>query len=373
MDPKRLDLSSPRISTVNDLLRSSLPLLLACLAANQGCGRRDVGNHDKGVQVVQQAPAPRLLRGKVLTATGPLLNAPADIEVVGAFLVVLDPYADSVVLVLDRESGALRARGGPRGSGPGEIREPGSIDPLRDGSGFWVYDFGLRRLTLFHIPDLDRPRGAINFLTAVTVYDPTWLDSRVAALGFFPDQHRVWVFDSLGRRVGAFGSLPASSVSAPVHVLQHAYQASLVANPTRSRLAVLTRHSGRVTIFERDGSLVADTSGPVSFEPVFGVGEGARGPVMVSDERLRFGYIDGTATERRLFALFSGRRRADFPGEANFGEYVHVFDWDGRLTALLRLDTAALAIAVDPDGRTLYAVRHSPAPAIVRYALVDAN
>jgi hypothetical protein len=32
-----------------------------------------------------------------------------------------------------------------------------------------------------------------------------------------------------------------------------------------------------------------------------------------------------------------------------------------------------LAIAVDPDGRTLYAVRHSPAPSIVRYALVDAN
>ncbi|GIW52814.1 MAG: hypothetical protein KatS3mg081_2169 [Gemmatimonadales bacterium] len=352
------------------LLRSSLPLLLACLAANQGCGRRDAGNHHEGVQLAQQAPAPRLLRGELLTATAPLLSAPTDIEVVGTFLVVLDAYADSVLLVLDRETGALRARGGPRGRGPGEILEPGSIDPLRDGSGFWVYDFGLRRLTLYQIPNLDRLR-VINFFTEVTVYDPAWLDSHVAALGFFPDRHRVWVFDSLGKRVGGFGSLPASSVPAPVHVLQHAYQAALVTNPARTRLAVLTRHSGRVTIFERDGSLVTDTSGPVSFEPVFGVGEGARGPVMVSDERLRFGYIDGTATESRLFALFSGRRRADFPGEANFGEYVHVFDWNGTLREVLRLDTAALAIAVDPDGRTLYAARHSPEPAIVRYSLVN--
>lgn len=54
------------------------------------------------------------------------------------------------------------------------------------------------------------------------------------ALGFFPDRHRVWVFDSLGKRVGGFGSLPASSVPTPVHVLQHAYQAALVTNPRRA-------------------------------------------------------------------------------------------------------------------------------------------
>jgi hypothetical protein len=48
-----------------------------------------------------------------------------------------------------------------------------------------------------------------------------------------------------------------------------------------------------------------------------------------------------------------------------------VFDWTGTLRQVLELDEPALSLAVEPDGRTLYTVRHEPAPAVVRYRLPD--
>jgi hypothetical protein len=36
---------------------------------------------------------------------------------------------------------------------------------------------------------------------------------------------------------------------------------------------------------------------------------------------------------------------------------------------VLKLDGAALALAVDPADETIYALRHHPSPAVIRYAL----
>jgi len=353
--------------------------ILLGAAAGAACngGRGSSARTEKAGSIrAGRAPPLMPLRGEVLSPTQQRLNAPGDLAVVGPFLVVLDPLADSVVAVLDRATGTLVTRAGRLGRGPGEIAAPWSLDPVPDGSGFWVYDFALRRLTRFDLPWREergrrpvRHTRLVSLLADATLYGPVWIGSRVASLGFFADGRRVWVFDSTGAHTGAFGELPSSPVDAPTYVLEHAYQATLVVNPIRTRMAVLTRHAGHVTIFGTDGSLVADTSGPEPFEPEFSVARGARGPVMATDEHLRFGYLDGWGTDSYLFALFSGRRRADFPGEANFGEYVHVFDWQGRLQAVWKLDAAALSIAVDPEGRTLYAVRHHPEPAVVRYAL----
>ena len=44
-------------------------------------------------------------------------------------------------------------------------------------------------------------------------------------------------------------------------------------------------------------------------------------------------------------------------------------DWEGRVTGVLKLDALAIAMAVDPDDRTLYAIRLEPQPSIVRYTL----
>lgn len=316
---------------------------------------------------------------------GETLALPIGIEVVGEHLVLLDGAADSMITVLRRSDGALVRTFGRRGEGPGEYKGLWSVDagdglvPGRVGEKaagpaaetdqtFWIYDVGLRRLT--HI-DLDRDFAggrsdvySIHLDANATVLDPIWLDTIVVGIGFFQDG-RLAHFDATGKLLRMVGTVPAGDEDVPAEVIQHAYQSRLKAKPDRTLLAVVTRHADRLEIYRPDGTLEAAADPPFGFDPRFVVRQRGERLVMATGEDLRFGYIDLATTDDRIFALFSGRTRAGFPGVANFGEYVHVYDWNGTLRRVLRLDHSALGIAVDPAGQILYTLRHDPTPAVL--------
>ncbi len=74
------------------------------------------------------------------------------------------------------------------------------------------------------------------------------------------------------------------------------------------------------------------------------------------------------AYQSRLAANPSRTRRG-FPGRANLGQYVPVYNWDGMLLDIYRIEDDTVGLAVDPDGKYLYTLRHEPAPAVVRHVL----
>ena len=84
---------------------------------------------------------------------------------------------------------------------------------------------------------------------------------------------------------------------------------------------------------------------------------------------LRFGYMSGVATDRFLLALFSGHTRGGGTPAPQSGEYLHVFDWDGDLHAVLRLDASVASIVLSADGETLYAAVSDSIPSIRSYPL----
>lgn len=88
---------------------------------------------------------------------------------------------------------------------------------------------------------------------------------------------------------------------------------------------------------------------------------------MASGQDLRFGYIDIAVTDERIIALFSGRSRAERPGRANVGNILYIYDWKARLHDVYKLDSDVIAIAVRDS--ILYALRHDPRPAVLRYVL----
>lgn len=317
---------------------------------------------------------PVSVAGEVLYE-GDGLALPTRVAIVGDHLVLIDPAADSTVVVLRRSEGAIVRTFGRRGGGPGEYEGVWSIDPVPGSSSqFWIYDLALRRLTHVDLArdfeDGARPgMRSINLVADATIVDPIWIDTMIVSLGFFTEG-RLGIFDAHGhfrRTVGDLPAIPGDGV--PPTVIQHAYQSTLRSHPDRTLLAVASRHADRVVIYGLDGSVVAAPKPPFGFDPVFRVEVTRGNPVMATGPDLRFGYIDLATTASRIYALFSGRTRAGFPGEASYGEYVHVYDWSGGLVSVLKLDGAALALAVDPADETLYAVRHYPSPAVIRYAL----
>ncbi|MFL5386718.1 MAG: BF3164 family lipoprotein [Longimicrobiaceae bacterium] len=308
--------------------------------------------------------------------SGPSLAAPSKAVVVRDRLVVLDPLGDSLVKVIQIGSGRLERAFGRHGEGPGEFDAPWSaIVPPADPGAVWIYDLNLRRLTHVALDeDLKpgrRPGGQLLHLRAdFTVNSPVLLaDGSILSPGFFTDSGRLARFDPSGKLLGVVGTPPRGRRGVPDAVVQHAYQSTAGAHPDGSLVALATRHADGLEIYHADGSPVVSRHGPDGFEPVYTVRQTAQGPTLATGEDLRFGYIDLATTAARIYALYSGKTRKEAPGRANFGTYIHVYDWQGRLRAVWTLDAAVLGIAVDPAGRTLYALRHDPEPAVLAYAL----
>lgn len=313
------------------------------------------------------------LKGRV-AYDGEHLALPTLLVTVGEYLVGVDNRADTLLYVLDRQSGQLLRSFGRRGEGPGEFRSIYSLDPIAgSNSRLWAYDVQLRRLTLVDVEAAGSgpEHYAIRVLplqVTSTIAATAWVGDSIASTGFFP-AGRITYLDSNGVAIGTAGTLPPGDSRTPANVRQHAYQGLLVVRPDRSRMAVLTRHLGQVEIFASAGELLRTVTGPYLFEPRYRVVRSSGENVMGTDTDLRFGYIAAAATDRVFVGLFSGRTRAGFPDAATFGTFVHVFDWDGNLLRVLRLDHAGIGMALDEHEEVLYVVVHDPAPSILRYEL----
>lgn len=290
---------------------------------------------------------------------------------VGDFLFLSDSGVDSLLHIVDVRRMRVVGSFGRRGEGPGEFRSVFGAYSHDHSGEIWIYDVSLRRFTILEgIDEVLSERWSPRIMAielGYMVYNPVPLsDARIAMLNFGTDG-RVLVISEEGEALDFLGFLPPAVPGTPANVAQHAYQASMVRHPTSNSLAIGSRHAGRIEILDEDGAvLLAEV--PFSFAPRFEVRQGEVGPVMSSGDDLRFGYIDLVASGSHIIGLFSGRLRGAFPGVANFGEFLHVFGWDGSLEAVARLSRPALGLEVDGAGR-LVAIVDDPVPSLVFYEI----
>jgi len=303
------------------------------------------------------------LAGTVLNAS-PVLALPKRIAVVGDYLVVIDAASDSALHVFDRHTGRLARSVGRRGKGPGEFEGAWALsqDVHADGT-VWVYDLALRRLTRVPLSanadEHASARRMLHLSGGAVLTGPRWIaPDTILSLGFLMDA-RVALFDSTGRRSGAMGRpLFSPEAGQPMQ----AAQALLAAHPDHRRFAIANRYVSRIELLDLARGTIQSVAGPVAVNP---------GPAVI--DLGRFAYVDVVATATRVVALFSGRTVEEYEGDAGFGNVLHVFDWEGRFLGAYRLDADVLAIAADEGGDAVYALRHDPVPAVVRYRLPPAG
>jgi hypothetical protein len=299
-----------------------------------------------------------MLRASELNRSA-VLALPTSLRVIGDFIVVIDAASDSALHVFDRRTGEHVRSLGRRGKGPGEFYGAWSLESGLDSApGVWVYDLPLRRMTevsLAHVPDRVVAGAMVRMADGAVLTEPFWLTpDTIVTLGFFRDS-RLALFDRSGHRIGGLGS-PAPEV-APNQPMQ-ASQARLARHPAQPVLAVANRYVSRIEFIDLATGSTQSVSGPVSVNT-------DRHPV----EMDRFAYVDVSAMADRVVALFSGRTTPEFGEDAVFGDRLHVFDWRGTFEGAFRLDADVLAIAMDQDGAFVYALRHEPVPAVVRFRL----
>ena len=315
-----------------------------------------------------------VLNHELLTQTDQLA-LPYKAAVVDQYLVVIDLGADSVLHIIDRMNGTLVRSFGRRGEGPGEFKGIWSLDRSPEHRfGLWVFDIGLLRTTYLDVKhvlgDSTRYRvRSVNFVSEAAMTGPVrTADGRFLSLGFYT-QGRLGVFNAEGVQDTILGELPPASEKIRPSDRQHAFQATLAIHPRRHLLAAVLRHGSQLEIYHNDGSLLKRVDGPLPIQIETNIDFSGRLSGFRLTDHSRYGYVDAVASDRFIFALFSGRLLGAFRARATFGRYVHVFDWQGQLKRVLELDRDAIAIAVDSETTALYSVIHDPQPAILRYSL----
>lgn len=343
-------------------------VLLACVFLIGGCAEER-----SDAPLVQQTvwdigTPPTALELTLLNDSDSLLS-PTAIGVLPEHIVILDSGVDPTISILDRESGAILDAWGRGGQGPGEFMAPWSVqlDPT-DPSTFWVYDLNQRRLTSYDISRSDRDHTDIVPLRAeTTTVGPVWAGDRLVSLTF-SERGRLAFFDAGGDFLRYAGAPPEGATSAPPVVQQQAFVGTVKAHPSGDRVVVGTRYASRIEVLDVQGKVLHHTLGPDPFEPVFQVT--SSGTAMTSGEDMRFGYVDIAVTDERIYALYSGRTRAEARGSAFLGVEVHVYTWDGELISVLGLDDVqAIGLALDPLSEELYLLAEIPRPAVYRAAL----
>ena len=157
--------------------------------------------------------------------------------------------------------------------------------------------------------------------------------------------------DSTGRTIGRFGPFPDDGMPYEHQYKTMAYQGTMVANPQRSRFAYLMDFGNVFDIYE----ITDDGSASLIFSihedtPVY---EPQQNVIGVRFEQPKFHYSDAYASQRYIYALYSGKKVEQKTDEASQRARetptIRVYDWDGNRICDLSADIPLLSICVSSD------------------------
>jgi hypothetical protein len=318
------------------------------------------------------------LQGRVLL-TADQIGVAWRAEVFGRYLVVLDALRDPFIHVIDRDSGEIIESFGRNGGGPGEYVGPTSIArDFSNQSAFWIFDLNQRRFTKNALDANGRlqpgPPPSLAILGTASSAEPIWVSATSLLMHNWRDSTLLSLYDSRGNLRKTTGAIPIiARKDIDRLTFNRSYESRACDNNGNGKVALATRYAGHIFIYDANGDFIASGKSPFTFEPHIDTHPLTHKKDFVNGSpNVRQGYLTCTANAHHIFALFSGRlQRPEIRKRASYGHYVHVYDWDGDLVTILKLDVDALGIAVDETGKRLYSVQDDPNSPVRVFDLPD--
>jgi hypothetical protein len=291
---------------------------------------------------------------------------PSRLAVVGSNWAIIDSYRRVLLIdgatgqVIDSLGTSTPDRNDPRTDAFISISTIASVgaDSLR------IYDINAARVVDVGTSDagFGRPVVSVHFSTTVPMHGPLRARNGWISAGLFPDG-RWMEFDLLGQATGIHGAVPGAAANDDRRhtpfVRQIVYEGTPTRSPDQRHLALACLHLGRVELFDSVGGHLVAADVPDPFPPRFFISILKAEPYPIIDQANgRRGYVDVTATDSAVYALYSGSPLSD-PVASREGNYVHVFRWDGSRAGIFRLPVPAIAIALDGAAHTMVFLHRS--------------
>ena len=190
-------------------------------------------------------------------------------------------------------------------------------------------------------------------------------NNRYITTGLHKDS-RFYLLDRNGKSICSFGEYPyrdEEERQVDGFIRGEIYQGKLAANPLRSCFVQAMRKAKILTFYEQSGAgwnLIKDIR---ESYPQYNYNNAA----ISADNPL--GYLDVCATEKCVYALYSGKTIRDKKDAAFGGHVIEVYGWDGTLLKRYLSDLPLKVIEVSKDDNYLYAIADNPDPVLVRFSL----
>lgn len=222
----------------------------------------------------------------------------------------------------------------------------------------WLNDFTGKKMMLI---DKDKViDGNINNLVKTSFstnrnFRSILIDSlQIITTGNKKSKFKVQIIDlTTGNINEEFGELKFFSNELPLHIINQASYTQTLLKPTKDKLVLAYINTDIIEVFDLKTKRSISLQGPEKFDSEFKIYKN----VWFENEKTRVAFIGGTATNKYIYLLYSGKI---FSNENAYkGNYLFVYDWKLNPIKKINLNIEVSQICITNDDKTIYSFDES--------------
>ena len=299
-----------------------------------------------------------------------IIGSPGGLQKKGNNLIILDYKSDSLFHLIDINSKRYVGMFGGRGQGPNELNHPNNIH--FSGNRMYCYDVGKSEIKQL---ELDATNINISCSTVFRFKNHWRFDAipiagqRFVVNGCFEDA-MFGIINEQNEILYTAESYPYKDEveqKIPSRFRAMAYQGTMRLN-NKGYMAFATSNAKLLYLYnisngeleklgeviDRYAQYIPDASMPGAYS-------------VALDGKKPQGYTDLAVNDHFIFALYSGRSFKEYKMSCSESEYIYVYDWNGKLVSLYKLDVPVNHICIDEMEKKIYAISNLPDPVIVTF------
>jgi hypothetical protein len=263
-------------------------------------------------------------------------------------------------------------RFGNKGQGPNDFLRPLSIQYINNQT-VGTFDIMSKIYSEFDIPNENEELKIdkkIRFQAQLTQIIKT-AHNQYIGLSF--DKGMFLLADSIGMPIDTYFEYPYQNDNErQLTIRSNAYQGMLAANPSKNKFVYASFRGEIIHFYAIENTGIKTIAKIENAYPVYKKRNDGEEGVMLGSKG-KFGYIATYATEKFVYAIFSGRTVLEQSQITNFeGKRLRIFDWNGVPVKEYELDVPCSYLCVSDDDRKIWAVASNPDITLVSFDLETA-
>jgi hypothetical protein len=289
------------------------------------------------------------------------------------FLVISEQKKDTLMLIIDKNTGILVQKVGLSGEGPNEIGYVWNLLGSTEGKNeFWAYQIAQRKMSKFN---LNQPsvNPIYEFRLRENLRDVLyleWIDYNTL-MGVIADgDHKYIEISTDFKEIASFHPWKdILSVELPPENLLDLFQGPFLGKGDGKWFASSSIDLDYIELIDRKNNKVIGIQGPIHHIPEFKLDYSPGYPMLLRDmSTKKYCYLNIAFGEERLYALFSGHSSEMINKiGTKFCEQVFVFDLEGNPLEHFVLDQSISDFTVDEKNRTIYGITIDKNPGIIQF------